>query len=107
MKSLREVLLHRAKWIVLVGILAQRKGLSPYWPWVDGDGMLVEPMEILGNRWKQGMEFRVSEEKKKGMRLLFSSRNAVTPRGVGLQVGQAGCAPKLGLTGAGPDSADL
>ena len=73
MKSLHEVLLHRAKWIVLVGILAQRKGLSPYWPWVDGDGMQVEPMEILGNRWKQGMEFRVSEEKKKGTRLLFSS----------------------------------
>ena len=48
------------------GILAHCKGLSPYRPWVDGDGMLVEPMEILGNRWKQGMEFRVSEEKKKG-----------------------------------------
>ena len=51
------------------GILAQRKGLSPYRPWVDGDGMLVEPMEILGNRWKQGMEFRVSEEKKRCTRL--------------------------------------
>ena len=51
----------------------QRKGLSPYRPWVDGDGMLVEPMEILGNRWKQGMEFRVSEEKKRGTRLLSSS----------------------------------
>ena len=51
------------------GILVQRKGLSPYRPWVDGDGMLVEPMEILGNRWKQGMEFRVSEEKKRCTRL--------------------------------------
>ena len=58
--------------------------ILPHRPWVDGDGMLVEPMEILGNRWKQGMEFRVSEEKKKGTRLLFSSRNAVMPRGVGL-----------------------
>ena len=57
----------------LGGILAQCKGLSPYRPWVDDDGMLVEPMEILGNRWKQGMEFRVSEEKKKGTRLRFSS----------------------------------
>ena len=52
--------------------------------WVDGDGMLVEPMEILGNRWKKGMEFWVSKEKKKGTKLLFSSQNTVTPRGVGL-----------------------
>ena len=41
--------------------------------------MLVEPMEILGYRWKQGMEFRVSEEKKRGTRLLSSSRNAGMP----------------------------
>lgn len=53
------------------------------------------------------MEFRVFEEKKRGTRLLFSSRNAVMPRGVGLYVGQGGRAPKLGLTGAGPESADL
>jgi len=58
--------------------------ILPCRPWVDGDGMLVEPMEILGNRWKQGMEFRVFEEKKKGTRFLFSSRNAVTPHGIGL-----------------------
>ena len=43
--------------------------------------MLVEAMEVLGNRWKQG---RVSEEKKKGMKLLFLSLNAVNPHGVGL-----------------------
>jgi len=47
--------------------------------------MLVETMEVSGKRWKQGMEFRVSEEKKKkGTRLFFSSRNAVMPRGIGL-----------------------
>ena len=66
------------------GILAKRKGLSPCRPWVDGDGLLLESMEVLGNRWKQGVEFRVSEEKKKGTRLLFSSRNAVAPHGIGL-----------------------
>ena len=55
------------------GILAQRKGLSPCRPWVDDGGMLVDSNGDLGNRWKQGMEFRVSEEKKKGTRLLFSS----------------------------------
>jgi len=40
-------------------------------------------MKILGNRWKQGMEFRVSEEKKRGTRLLSSSRNAGTPHRFG------------------------
>ena len=65
-------------------ILAQRMGLSPCRPWVDGDGMLVESMEILEKRWKQGVEFRVSEEEKKGTRLLFSSRNIVMPHGIGL-----------------------
>ena len=58
--------------------------ILPCRPWVDSDEMLVEPMKILGNRWKEGMEFRVFEEKKKGTRLLFSSRNAVMPRIVGL-----------------------
>ena len=53
-------------------------------PWVDDSGMLLESMEVLGNRWKQGVEFRVSEEKKKGTRLLFSSQNAVAPHGIGL-----------------------
>ena len=52
----------------LGGISVQCRGLSPCRPWVDGDGMLVEAMEVLGNRWKQG---RVSERKKKGTRLLF------------------------------------
>ena len=66
------------------GILAQHMGLSPCQPWIDGDGMLVESMEILGKRWKQGVEFRVSEEEKKGTRLLFSSRNIVMPHGIGL-----------------------
>ena len=47
--------------------------ILPCRPWVDSDEMLVEPMKILVNRWKQGMEFRVSEEKKKGTRLIFSS----------------------------------
>ena len=68
----------------LGGILVQCRGLSPCRPWVDGDGMLVESMEILEKRWKQGVEFRVSEEEKKGTRLLFSSRNIVMPHGIGL-----------------------
>jgi len=46
--------------------------------------MLVETMEVSGKRWKQDMDFRVSEEKKKGTRLLSSSRNAGTPHGIGL-----------------------
>jgi hypothetical protein len=46
--------------------------------------MLVETMEVSGKRWKQGMEFRVSEEKKRGMRLFSSSRNAGMPHGIGL-----------------------
>jgi len=46
--------------------------------------MLVESMEVLRNRWKQGGGYRFSEEKKKGARLLFSSRNVVAPHGVEL-----------------------
>ena len=74
--------------VAVVGVLIAGR-VAGFWilpcrPWVDGDEMLVELMEILGNRWKQGMEFRVSEEKKKGMRLLFSSPNVVMPRRVGL-----------------------
>ena len=56
----------------LGGILVQCRGLSPCRPWVDGDGMLVESMEVLRDRWKQGMEFRVSEEKKRGTRLILN-----------------------------------
>ena len=73
MERLREVLLHRAKWIALVGFWRN------VWDYLlVGHGLMVmgcwwTAMEILGNRWKQGVEFRVSEEKKKGTRLLFSS----------------------------------
>ena len=58
--------------------------ILPRRPWVDGDRMLVETMEVSGKRWKQGMEFRVFEEKNRGTRLLSSSQNAGTPHGIGL-----------------------
>ena len=84
LKSLHEVLLHKAQWRVSAGFWCN---VGNYL--LVGHGLMVmgcwwTAMEILGNRWKQGVEFRVSEEKKKGTRLLFSSRNTVTPRGVGL-----------------------
>ena len=84
MESLREVLLHRAKWIALVGFWRN------VWDYLlVGHGLMVmgcwwTTMEVLGNRRKQGAEFRVFEEKKKGTKLLFSSRNAVTPHRIGL-----------------------
>ena len=84
MKSLREVLLHRAKWIVLAELW---RNIRDYL--LIGQGLMV--MECWWNQWRfwgidgnKVWSFRVSEEKKKGTRLLFSSRNAVMPRGVGL-----------------------
>ena len=84
MESLREVLLHRAKWIALAGFW---RNVRDYL--LVGHGLMVmgcwwTAMEVLGNRWKQGVEFRVSEEKKKGARLLFSSRNTVPLHRIGL-----------------------
>ena len=71
MKSLREVLLHRAKWITLAGFWHNVRDYL-----LVGHGLMMVgcwwiAMEILGNRWKQGVEFRVSEEREKGTRLLF------------------------------------
>jgi len=84
LESLREVLLHRAKWIALAGFWCNVRDYL-----LVGHGLMVmgcwwTAMEVSGNRWKQGVEFRVSEEKKKGTRLIFSSQNAVTPHGIGL-----------------------
>ena len=72
MESLRDVLLHRAKWIVLAGFWHNARDYL-----LIGHGLIVMgcwwiAMEVSGNRWKQGVEFRVSEEKNKGTRLLFS-----------------------------------
>jgi hypothetical protein len=46
--------------------------------------MLMESMKVLRSRWKQGGGFRFSEKRKKGARVLFSSRNAIAPHGAGL-----------------------
>ena len=71
MESLREVLLHRAKWIALAGFWSNVRDYL-----LVGHGLMVmgcwqTAMEVSGNRWKQGVEFRVSEERKKGTRPLF------------------------------------